>query len=334
MVENTMKYRSMGKWGLKLSEISIGSMYYGSHIPKAAALQCLKEAVDQGINYIDSADRYGIWDSELPMEQRTRAELVLGEFIKDYDRADLVLSSKVWYQLDEKNPNSGGLSRKHIREGLRTSLKCLGTDYLDIYYCHRPDRETALEETILTMSNLIDQGDINYWGTSWHAPSLVERAIWMAKELGGHPPHIEQPPYHMLARFIETNDEILDISKFHGLGLATFEALATGLFTGKYQDEIPPNSRYTTQEIPEAALERYRGFMPDLKAIADSLEITMAQLALAWTLRHKEVTTTIMGASKPDYIAENAAACEVTLESDILEQIDEIMDNKPRNYYR
>lgn len=329
-----MKYRNMGKWGLKLSEISIGSMYYGSYISKEMAHKCLKEAVDQGINYIDSADRYGIFDSELPVEQRTRAEIVLGEFIKDYDRADLVLGSKVWYQLDENNPNSGGLSRKHIREGLRTSLKCLDTDYLDIYYCHRPDRDTALEETILTMSNLIDQGDINYWGTSWWPPTLVERTIWMAKELGAHPPHVEEPPYHMLARFIETNDEILDISKAHGMGLATFEALATGLFTGKYQDEIPPDSRYATQEIPESALEKYRTIIPGLKEVAASLEITMAQLALAWTLRHKKVTTTIMGASKPDYIAENAAACEVTLSEDILKQIDEILDNNPRNYYR
>ncbi|MFX0113536.1 MAG: aldo/keto reductase [Candidatus Hodarchaeota archaeon] len=329
-----MKYRNMGKWGLKLSEISIGSMYYGSYIPKNTALKCLKEAVDQGINYLDSADRYGIFDSELPMEQRIRAELILGEFIKDYDRNDLVIGSKVWFQMNENNPNSGGLSRKHIREGLQESLQCLGTDYLDIYYCHRPDRSTTLEETILTMSTLIDQGFVNYWGTSWWPPTLVERVIWMAKELGAHPPHIEQPPYHMLSRFIETKDEILAISKFHGLGLATFEALATGLFTGKYQDEIPPDSRYATQEIPERVLEKYRGFILDLRDIADSLEITMAQLALAWTLRHKEVTTTIMGASKPDYIAENAAACEVTLDSAILEQIDEIMDNIPRNYYR
>jgi aryl-alcohol dehydrogenase-like predicted oxidoreductase len=174
----------MGKWGLKLSEISIGSMYYVSYIPREAALNCLKEAVDQGINYLDSADRYGIFDSELPMEQQTRTELILGEFIKDYDRNDLVIGSKVWYQMNENNPNSGGLSRKHIREGLQESLQCLGTDYLDIYYCHRPDRETALEETILTMSNLIDHGDINYWGTSWWLLTLVERAIWMAKELG------------------------------------------------------------------------------------------------------------------------------------------------------
>ncbi|MFX0062431.1 MAG: aldo/keto reductase [Candidatus Hermodarchaeota archaeon] len=331
-----MKYRNLGKWGLKLSEVSIGTMYYGSYIPKEQAIRCLKEAVDQGINYIDSADRYGIFDSELPMEERTRAEIVLGEFIKDYDRSDLVIGSKVWYQMDEKNPNSGGLGRKHIREGIRESLKYLGTDYLDIYYCHRPDRNTPLEETILTMSNLIDEGLINYWGTSWWSPSLVERTIGIAKLLGAHPPHVEQPPYHMFARFIETQDEIIDIAAYHGIGLVTFEALATGLFTGKYQNEIPSDSRYatTSANLPPDVHERYKKVLPPLMEIADELEITMAQLAIAWTLRHKEVTTSLTGASKPEQIAANVLASEITLKNDVLDRIDEIMDNKPRNYYR
>ena len=159
-----MKYRKLGRWGLKLSELSIGTMSHGSFIKKEDSYKILKTAIDQGINHIDCADRYGIYDSELPFDERTRAEIVLGEFLKDYDRQDIVLSSKVWFKMKEKNINSGGLHRKHLREELANSLKYLKTDYLDIYYCHRLDRETPLEETILTMSNFIDEGLINYWG--------------------------------------------------------------------------------------------------------------------------------------------------------------------------
>ncbi len=333
-----MKYRSLGKWGIKLSEVSIGTMYYGSHIPRESALKCLKEAVNQGINYIDGADRYGIFDSELPIDQRTRAELIIGEFIKDYERADLVLGTKVFYQFDENNPNSGGLSRKHIREGLHKSLECLGTDYIDIYYCHRPDRSTALEETIQTMSNLIDQGYVNYWGTSWWPPTLIERTIWLAKELGCHPPACEQPPYHLRGRHIERKDEILDIAKYHGLGLVAFEALATGLFTGKYQNNIPEGTRYSiNNDIPPEIFEKYRSLIPELQEIAGSIDVSVGNLAIAWTLRHEEITSSLMGASKPEHIVENVKASEVTLNVDVLKQIDQIegiIERIPSSDYR
>ncbi|MFX0064914.1 MAG: aldo/keto reductase [Candidatus Hermodarchaeota archaeon] len=334
-----MKFRSLGKWGLKLSEISIGTMYHGSYISKEQSHRVLKAAVDNGINYLDCADRYGIHDSELPLEQRTPAEIVLGEFLKDYERSDLVISSKIWYQMNDKNPNSGGLSRKHIRESIKTTLKNLGTDYLDIYFCHRPDRTSALEETILTMSNLIDEGTILYWGTSWWPPVLIERVISLAKELGAHPIHVEQPPYHMFARFIETKDETIDLAKYHGLGLTTFEALATGLFTGKYQNVIPPGSRYDAEDsdLASEVLERYREVLPPLMEIAKSLEITMSQLAIAWTLRNKEVTSSITGASKPEQVVENVHASEVNLSKEIIKQIDEIIEKtrpRPRYYYQ
>ncbi len=226
-----MKYRNLGKQGLKVSEISIGTMYHGSYFSKKTSFSVLEEALNQGINYIDCADRYGIFDSELPMEERTPAEEYLGEFLQGQSRDDLVISTKVFYKM-RKSPNSGGLSRKHIHEAVKRSLRLLQTDYIDIYYCHRPDRTTPLEETVLTMSDLIEEGTIHHWGTSWWSPTMVERAIWIAKNLGAHPPHAEQPPYHMYARFIE--EDLLEVAKYHGLGLVTFEALATGLITDKY----------------------------------------------------------------------------------------------------
>ena len=330
-----MKYRKMGKHGIKLSEISIGTMYYGSYIKRDAALACLAEAVNQGINFIDSADRYGIDDSELPIAQRTRAEIILGEFLQDQDRDDLIISSKVFKQLRE-SPNSGGLSRKHIRESIRDSLRYLQTDYLDIYYCHRPDRETPLEETIRTMTNLIEEGLVHYWGTSWWPPFLVERTIGIAKEHGLIPPAVEEPPYHINARFIEV--ELFDVAKYHGLGITAFEALASGFYTGKYIDKIPDGSRFSIElirkEIPAGLFERRRPQILKLMEIANSLGIPLSQLALAWVLRNPEISSTIMGASKSEQVIENTGACDVSLDEETLEKIENVLDNKPTTHFR
>ncbi|MFX0172180.1 MAG: aldo/keto reductase [Candidatus Hodarchaeota archaeon] len=330
-----MKYRKMGKHGIKLSEISIGTMYHGSYIKKEAALACLTEALNQGINFIDCADRYGIMDSELPMNQRTRAEIILGEFLKDQDRDDLVISSKVFAKLCE-SPNSGGLSRKHIQESIRDSLKFLQTEYLDIYYCHRPDRETPLEESIRTMTNLIEEGIVHYWGTSWWPPFLVERTIGIAKELGLIPPAVEEPPYHMNSRFIEV--ELFDVANYHGLGITAFEALGSGFYTGKYLEGIPENSRFAIDAIrkgiPKGLFERRKTQLSKLIEIANSIEIPLSQLALAWALRRPEISSTIMGASKPEQVVENAAASDIILNDEILKQMEEILDNEPTTPFR
>ena len=339
----TMKYRKLGKWGLKISELSIGTMYHGSFIKKDASHEILKTAFDQGINHIDCADRYGIYDSELPIEERRRSEIVLGEFLKDYDRQDLVISSKIWYQMNSKNVNSGGLHRKHLREGLANSLKYLQTDYLDIYYCHRLDKSTPLEETILTMSNFIDEGLINYWGTSFWPSNLVERTIWLAKSLGAHPPSVEQPPYHMNVRNIETPEGLLDVVKYHGLGLITFEALATGLFTEKYADFIlnsdnspPEGSRYNVvykNELSDSARERYSEILPDLLNLAKEHELPLHHLALAWTLRLDEVTSSLIGSSKAEQVVDNCKALEVTISKELENEIEKILKNKPEKYF-
>ena len=327
-----MKYRNLGNHGLKISEISIGTMYHGSYISREDSTKVLAEALNQGINFIDCADRYGIFDSELDFDKRMRAEIILGEFLKDHDREDLVISSKVFYKMRE-SPNSGGLSRKHIREEIRHSLAYLQTDYLDIYFCHRPDRDTPLEETITVMSKLVDEGAIHYWGTSWWPPVMIERTIALAKEMGHHPPSVEQPPYHLNARFIET--DLFDIANYHGLGITAFEALAGGFYTGKYIDGIPEGSRsskthFVTDEIREARKEQ----LQKLTEVANSLDIPLCQLALAWVLRRPEISSTIMGASRPEQVIANAGASDVTLNTDIVNQIEEILDNKPVSPFR
>lgn len=327
-----MKYRNLGKHGIKVSEISIGTMYHGSYFSKKQSHNVLEEAINQGINFIDSADRYGIYDSELPMDKRTPAEEILGEFLQTKDRDDLVISTKVFYKMRD-SPNSGGLSRKHIREAITRSLNLLQTDYVDIYFCHRPDRETPLEETILTMTNLIEEGKIHYWGTSWWPPTLIERTIWLAKDVGGIAPQVEEPPYHMNARFIET--DLFELVRYHKMGLITFEALATGLLTEKYVNGIPKGTRVDTQDdyTPEV-LEKYTTKVKQLKEIAESLDISVAQLAIAWTLRNPEVSTSLMGASKPEHVIENVDASKVELSKEVIEEIELLLDNTPRTPYR
>ncbi|NHJ84697.1 MAG: aldo/keto reductase [Asgard group archaeon] len=328
-----MKYRNLGKHGLKVSEISIGTMYHGSYFSKEQSFAVLTEAVNQGINYIDCADRYGLFDSsDLPDEQKTPAEEILGEFLKDNNRDDLVISSKVHYKMRE-SPNSGGLSRKHIREAIKRSLRLLQTDYIDIYYCHRPDRETPLEEIILTMTDLIEEGSIRYWGTSWWPPAMVERTIWLAKQLGAQPPHVEQPPYHMYARYIEA--DLLEVAKYHGIGLVTFEALAGGFLTNKYIEAAPEDSRAKyIKDYTDEVIQRQRERALKILPIAEELAIPISQLAIAWSLRIPEISSSLMGASKPEQVKENVQACEISLTKETLEKLEEIMANKPQTSYR
>ncbi|MHA2226918.1 MAG: aldo/keto reductase [Candidatus Hodarchaeales archaeon] len=328
-----MKYRNMGKHGIKLSEVSIGTMYHGSYYSRETSHSVLSEAVNQDINFIDCADRYGIEDSDLPMDQRTRAEQILGDFMaQNANRDDLVISSKVFKKL-RRSVNSGGLSRKHIRESIRDSLHFLQTDYLDIYYCHRADRETPLEETIRTMTNLIDEGLVHYWGTSWWPPFIVERAIGIAKAHGLIPPAVEEPPYHINARFIEI--DLFDTAEYHGLGITSFEALATGFYTGKYLDEIPKGSRGADiTPYPQEIIDKRRNQLLELTEVAKSLEISLSQLILAWSLRNPLISSTIMGASKNHHVIENAGASGIELKPDVQEKMEEILNNKPSSEYR
>ncbi len=313
-----MKYRNVGKTGLKVSEIAVGAwLTYGGKLDVEASHACLKEAVEQGINFIDIADIYA----------RGKAEEVVGQFLKEHERSDFVISSKVFWPMSD-NINDRGLSRKHIMESIDKSLRRLGTDYLDIYYCHRFDWNTSLEETVLAMTDLIEQGKILYWGTSVWEAHLLERVVRVAKELGARPPVVEQPRYNMLDRYIELH--VLDTVRYNGMGLTPWSPLHYGILTGKYNDGIPEGSRASWNEgtrraLTEENLEKVR----KLTDIANELDITMSQLALAWVLRLPEISAAITGATKPEHVRTNARASDVSLSSDVLNQIEQILQNKP-----
>ena len=328
-----MNYRRMGRTGLHLSEISLGTMYYGSYISIDQGISCLNKAIEMDINFIDCADRYGIKDHELDSSLVIPAEQVVGAFLKNQERTDLVISTKVHHQLRD-SPNSGGLGRKHIREQLQISLKNLQTDYVDIYYCHRPDPETNLEETVQTMTNLIEEGLINYWGTSWWPPYLVERAIATAKLNGYLPPSVEQPPYHLRARFIET--DLFKVVDHHGLGLTPFEGLSLGLFTGKYNTAIPEDSRFATMDlISQDHMKNLQEKLQQMQTLADELDLKMYQLALAWVLSHPQVTSTITGSRLPEQVEMNASASGITLSESSISDLEVIFsEQQPKYNYR
>lgn len=320
-----MHYRRLGKSGLKLSEISLGSwVTMGSQIDEETSKKLILQAFDHGINFFDNADIYA----------RGKAEIVMGKAIKELNREELVISSKVFWPT-MKGPNGRGLSRKHITESVHASLKRLGTDYLDLYFCHRYDPDTPTEEIVYTMNNLIQQGKILYWGTSeWRASQIAE-AIGIARQFNLIPPSMEQPQYHMFHRQ-RVESELSPLCGPDGIGLTTWSPLASGILTGKYNDGVPEGSRATIENmawlkdhITEDRINKVR----QLEIIAVDMNITVAQLAIAWLLRRKEVSSVITGATKPSQLEENLASREVVskLENEILERIENILDNDPAN---
>lgn len=248
----------------------------------------------------------------------------MGELLKRYPRHTLIIATKVcWPMSDEVNDR--GLSRKHIMESIDKSLKRLGTDYVDIYWCHRPDPETPMRETAQAMNTLIEQGKVIYWGTSeWSAAQLIE-AHSICEKYGWHLPQAEQPQYSLLVRQ-RVEQEILPAAQARGIGLMPWSPLAQGLLTGKYDLGLPEESRFAKVERvrkrywSEKGVEQVR----QLKAVADGLGITRGQLALAWALRNPAITSLIIGASNPEQLAENLRTAEMDLPEDALQQIDEI----------
>jgi len=316
-----MKYRNVGETGLKISEISLGGwLTYGGTVNDEGTESCVTKAIELGVNFIDLADVYA----------RGKAEEALSKVLINYDRKDLVVSSKVFWPMSD-GVNDRGLSRKHIMESIDRSLDRIGTDYLDIYFAHRFDYHTDLEETIRAMSDLVDQGLVHYWGTSvWPAVQL-ERAVWMAKHLGLHPPRVEQPRYNMLDRFIER--EVIETCERNGIGIVCWSPLAQGVLTGKYNDGTPDGSRATTsnfiqRDLTEENLTKVR----DLQEIAASKDITVGQLALAWILRREEISSAITGATSEAHVVSNVVSSDVTLDNQTLEEIEEILQNKPKTH--
>jgi voltage-dependent potassium channel beta subunit len=281
-------------------------------------------AYDHGVNFFDNAEAYAGGQSETMM----------GEIIqeKGWDRTDLVLSTKIFWGGD--GPNDQGLSRKHVIEGTKAALKRLQTDYVDLVFCHRPDVETPIEETVRAMNHLIDQGLAFYWGTSEWSAEQIRHAYEVARRENLVPPTMEQPQYNMFHRErVET--EYAPLYDDVGLGTTIWSPLASGLLTGKYNDGIPEDSRLATENYEwlqdQVLVEERIEKVQQLADVADDVGCSTAQLALAWCLTNSDVSTVITGASKPHQVEENMQALDVVDQIDdaVEEQIEDILDNKP-----
>ncbi|HOC22608.1 MAG TPA: aldo/keto reductase family protein [Anaerolineae bacterium] len=315
-----MKYRNLGRSSIKVSAISLGAwLTFGGTEDIEVTRACIQTAVEHGVNFFDLADSYAGGE----------AERVVGQALRDLGvaRQHLVLSSKVFWPMSD-DVNDRGLSRKHILESVEGSLRRLGVEYLDLYFCHRFDAATPLDEVVRAMDDLVHQGKILYWGTSVWTAVQLEAAVGTATRFNAYLPQVEQPRYNMLDRHIEP--EILPTAARHGMGVVVFSPLAQGLLTGKYNAGIPEgsraaSSRWLERDLTEANLEKIRR----LSALAEHLGLTVAQLALAWILRRPEISSAITGATKPQHVVSNVAAADMQLSEDVLVEIEGILDNAP-----
>lgn len=324
-----MEYRYMGKSGLQLSVLSFGSwVSFHKQINDQIADELMGVAYDQGVNFFDNAEVYALGESEKMMGRVLRK--------KGWDRTSYVVSSKVFWgwRGKENKPNQHGLSRKHITEACHEALQRLQTDYLDLYFCHRPDKNVPIEEVVWAMHNLITQGKILYWGTSeWSGVEIME-AHRVAQHYGLIGPSVEQPQYNLFERN-KIENEYLMIYKTVGLGTTIWSPLASGLLSGKYNKGIPADSRLA---IP--GFEWLRDRLMQEQAIAKAakigelaaeLSITPSQLSIAWCIKNPNVTTAILGATKKEQLVENLAALAVVekLTPAVMQQIEAIVQTKP-----
>jgi len=313
--DSKMQYRQMGRSGLKLSLFSIGSwVTYGKQVDAARTRTCLLEAYEHGVNYFDHAEAYA----------QGQAELTCGRVLAELRREDLVISSKVFW--GGQGPNDRGLGRKHVVEACHAALGRLQTDYLDLFFCHRPDPATPVEEIVRTMNRLIAQGKVLYWGTSeWSAAELQE-AWLVADRLGLEGPAVEQPQYNLFVRE-RVEVEYQPLYEQRGMGTTTWSPLLSGILSGKYDHGIPEGTRlgvagmeWLQRELTEERREQVRRLAP----LATELGCSRAQLALAWCARNPQVSTVITGASRPGQVVENLGALAVLdrMDQEVLARID------------
>lgn len=320
-----MEYRRLGKAGVQVSQLSFGSwVTFGNQVDEKVAKECLYHAYDAGVNFFDNAEVYAAGKSEE----------VMGKLIADagWNRDTYLVSSKVFW--GGELPNQRGLSRKHVVEACEAALKRLRVDYLDFYFCHRPDKETPMEETVWTMHNLIQQGKVLYWGTSEWSAQEIQEAIMVARENNLIGPSMEQPQYNMLVRR-KMEVEFFKLFRDYGYGTTIWSPLASGILTGKYKDGVPSESRLNRSELSwlkermltEKNIQRVR----ELEVIAKDLNTSMANLAIAWCLKNPYVSTVLTGASKVEQLKENLKSVEVVdlLTDDVMDRIEDILDNKP-----
>lgn len=324
-----MEYRKLGKTGLPVSALSLGSwLTFGKQIDNSTADRLMSIAYDAGINFFDNAEIYA----------RGRSETVMGEILKrkDWPRDSYIVSSKVYfgYLGKDAKPTQRGLHRKHVVEACDQALKRLQLDYLDLYFCHRPDKEVPIEETVWTMHNLIVQGKVLYWGTSeWSAHEIMEaHAVAERYRLIG--PVMEQPQYNMLERH-RVEMEYARLYKTYGLGTTIWSPLASGVLSGKYNEGFRDDTRLSIPGMEwlkdSALVEKNLNVARALAKLASRLGISQAVLAIAWCLKNPNVSTVILGASREEQLRENLKALEAQslLTPEVMEEIEQILQNKP-----
>lgn len=324
-----MEYRRLGKSGLQLSVLSFGSwVSFSKQINDKLADELMGIAYDKGVNFFDNAEVYAAGESEKMMGRILKK--------KKWDRTSFTVSSKVFFgwRGKDKKPNQTGLSRKHVIEACNEALVRLQVDYLDLYYCHRPDKNTPIEETVWAMNTLIQQGKILYWGTSeWSGVEIMDahRVAQQYKLIG---PTMEQPQYNLFERN-KIENEFLNIYNTVGLGTTIWSPLAAGLLTGKYNDGIPKNSRFALEDLNWLSdrwmVDDKIKKVKKLGELASKLDVSLPSLAIAWCIKNPNVTTAILGATKKQQLLDNFKALETLhkLDDGVLEKIEKIMQTKP-----
>lgn len=295
-----MHYNRLGKAGIKLSEISFGSwITFGKQIGVNDVKTLMHAAFEYGINFFDNAEGYA----------HGEAEILMGKALKEFRREDLVISTKIFW--GGNGPNDTGLSRKHLLEGTKNSLQRLQLDYVDLLFCHRPDPNTPIEETVLAMDYLVRQGHALYWGTSEWSAAQIESAYQIASELNCIKPTMEQPKYNLFFRDHLEKDYIPLFEKY-GMGTTIWSPLASGILSGKYNQGIPTDSRLAKESwlVPENFM-KLLDITRELETVAKELDCKLSQLAIAWCLKNQYVSSVITGATSLDQLIENIGAIEV-----------------------
>ncbi|MCC5808607.1 MAG: aldo/keto reductase [Opitutales bacterium] len=321
-----MEYRRLGKSGLKVSALSFGAwVTFGKQVGDDVADACMSRAYEAGVNFFDNAEAYA----------DGMAEKVMGDILKakKWPRDSFIVSSKVFFGAERSGPNQRGLSRKHVTEACEAALKRLRVDYLDLYFCHRADPETPIEETVRTMNTLIEQGKILYWGTSEWTAREIEEAKRVADRHHLIGPTMEQPQYNMLFRDRVEKEYAPLYASRHGLGTTIWSPLASGYLTGKYLDGIPEGSRLALSDLSwlqnrfsdEAVAAKVRA----LKHFADKRDVPLHRFAIAWCLKNPNVSTVILGASRLSQLEDNLKSLEVVdlLDTEATEEIEQILDS-------
>jgi voltage-dependent potassium channel beta subunit len=323
-----MEYRRLGKSGLQVSALSLGSwLTFGQQISDQVADELMGIAYDAGVNFFDNAEGYA----------EGKSEEVMGKILKSrgWDRESFVVSSKVFFGTENKGPNRVGLSRKHVIEACNGALKRLQVDYLDLYFCHRADKNTPIEETVWAMNTLLQQGKILYWGTSeWSAAEITE-AIGVAKQYNLIGPTMEQPQYNLIERtYMERDYQLL--FRDHGLGTTIWSPLASGLLSGKYTSGSVKDTRLDMKGMEwlkdRVMQEEKLAKVQKLQGLADSLNVPLAKLCIAWCLKNPNVSTVILGASKAEQLKQNLTTLDILplLTDQVMEEIENIMQTKPK----